>query len=82
VARQIRGNILQVADGAWAALKEYRPSLPPAVRLQVVYDLAEFVRNAVANVRDAILIGGLLAVLVLVAFLRDWRVTAIAALIS
>ena len=32
-----------------------------------------------ANVRDAILIGGLLAVLVLVAFLRDWRVTAIAA---
>ena len=79
VARQIRGNILQVADGAWAALKEYRPSLPPAVRLQVVYDLAEFVRNAVANVRDAILIGGLLAVLVLVAFLRDWRVTAIAA---
>jgi CzcA family heavy metal efflux pump len=80
VARQIRGNILQVADGAWAALKEYRPSLPPAVRLQVVYDLAEFVRDAVANVRDAILIGGLLAVLVLVAFLRDWRVTAIAAI--
>ncbi len=79
VARQIRGNILQVADGAWAALKEYRPSLPPAVRLQVVYDLAEFVRNAVANVRDAILIGAVLAVLVLIAFLRDWRVTAIAA---
>jgi CzcA family heavy metal efflux pump len=80
VARQIRGNILQVADGAWAALKEYRPSLPPGVRLQVVYDLAEFVRNAVGNVRDAILIGGFLAVLVLVAFLRDWRVTAIAAI--
>ena len=79
VARQIRGNILQVADGAWAALKEYRPSLPPSVRLQVVYDLAEFVRNAVASVRDAILIGGVLAVLVLVAFLRDFRVTAIAA---
>jgi CzcA family heavy metal efflux pump len=80
VARQIRGNILEVADGVWSALKEYRLSLPPAVRLQVVYDLAEFVRNAVANVRDAILIGGLLAVLVLVAFLRDWRVTAIAAI--
>ncbi len=79
VARQIRGNILEVARGAWAALEEYRPSLPPSVRLQVVYDLAEFVRNAVASVRDAILMGGLLAVLVLVAFLRDWRVTAIAA---
>ena len=79
VARQIRGNVIDVAEGVWAALREYRPSLPPGVKLQVVYDLAEFVRDAVANVRDAILIGGLLAVLVLVAFLRDWRVTAIAA---
>ncbi|MFN8096553.1 MAG: efflux RND transporter permease subunit, partial [Vicinamibacteria bacterium] len=79
VARQIRGNVIDVAEGVWAALREYRPSLPPGVKLQVVYDLAEFVRDAVANVRDAILLGGLLAVLVLVAFLRDWRVTAIAA---
>jgi CzcA family heavy metal efflux pump len=80
VARQIRGNVIDVAEGVWAALREYRPSLPPGVKLQVVYDLAEFVRDAVANVRDAILIGGFLAVLVLVAFLRDWRVTAIAAI--
>ena len=75
VARQIRGNILQVADEAWTALKAYRPSLPPGIRLQVVYDLAEFVRNAVASVRDAILIGGLLAVFVLLVFLRDLRLT-------
>ena len=80
VARQIGGNILAVVDGAKAALQEYRPSLPPSVRLTVVYDLAEFVRNAVSSVRDAIVIGGLLAVFVLIAFLRDWRVTAIAAI--
>ena len=79
VARQIGGNILDVVEGSLAALREYRPSLPPGVHLSVVYDLAEFVRNAVASVRDAIAIGGLLAVLVLVAFLRDWRVTAVAA---
>ena len=79
VARQIRGNILAVVDGAKAALNEYRPALPPSVRLTVVYDLADFVRNAVASVRDAIAIGGVLAVLVLIFFLRDWRVTAIAA---
>jgi CzcA family heavy metal efflux pump len=80
VARQIRGNILAVVDGAKAALNGYRASLPPSVRLTVVYDLADFVRNAVASVRDAIAIGGLLAVLVLVFFLRDWRVTTIAAI--
>src|SRR4029079_6389766 len=36
-----------------------------------VYDLAEFVSDSIANVRDAILIGGLLAVIVLIVFLRD-----------
>ncbi len=80
VARQIRGNILAVVDGAKAVLNDYRASLPPSVRLTVVYDLAEFVHNAVASVRDAIAIGGLLAVLVLIFFLRDWRVTTIAAI--
>jgi multidrug efflux pump subunit AcrB len=80
VARQIRGNILAVVDGAKAVLTEYRATLPPSVRLTVVYDLADFVRNAVASVRDAIAIGGLLAVLVLILFLRDWRVTTIAAI--
>jgi len=79
VARQIHGNIIDVVDGARAAIEGYRGSLPPTVRWKVVYDLAEFVKGAVANVRDAIVIGGLLAVFVLIGFLRDWRVTFIAA---
>jgi len=79
VSRQIHGNILGVVDGARAALDGYRTSLPPTVRWKVVYDLAEFVKSAVYNIRDAIIIGGLLAVVVLIAFLRDWRVTFIAA---
>ncbi len=80
VARQIRGNILQVVEGSMAALRDYQKSLPPSVRLSVVYDLAEFVRNAVSSVRDAIVIGSLLAIFVLIVFLRDWRVTTIAAI--
>ena len=79
VSRQIRGNIIDVVDGARAAIESHTSSLPPMVHWKVVYDLAEFVKSAVANVRDAILIGGFLAVLVLVFFLRDWRVTFIAA---
>ena len=79
VARQIHGNIIDVVDGARAAIEGYRNSLPPTVRWKVVYDLAEFVKSAVENVRDAIIIGGLLAVFVLIGFLRDWRVTFIAA---
>jgi CzcA family heavy metal efflux pump len=79
VARQIRGNILGVVDGVKSALSDYRSHLPPGVRYDIVYDLGAFVASAVANVRDAILIGAILAVFVLLAFLRDWRVTFVAA---
>src|SRR5436309_1546023 len=79
VARQIRGNILAIANGVEQALRDYRPSLPPAIRIAKVYDLAAFVAEAVRSVSEAIVIGGVLAVFVLLAFLRDWRATFVAA---
>src|SRR5204863_6054617 len=72
VARQIRGNIIAIADGVEQTLRENVTSLPPAVRIAKVYDLATFVKEAVRSVSEAIAIGGLLAVFVLLAFLRDW----------
>ncbi|HEV8130780.1 MAG TPA: efflux RND transporter permease subunit [Acidobacteriota bacterium] len=79
VSRQIGGNISQVAQDVKDAMREMRASLPSAVKLSVVYDLAEFVKSSIANVRDAIFIGGVLAVIVLILFLRNWRITLIAA---
>ncbi|HEY2933776.1 MAG TPA: efflux RND transporter permease subunit [Acidobacteriota bacterium] len=78
VSRQIGGNIIQVADEVKEAVRQMKPTLPPALRFSVVYDLAEFVKSSIASVRDAILIGGVLAVIVLIVFLRDWRITLIA----
>ncbi|HEY3132325.1 MAG TPA: efflux RND transporter permease subunit [Acidobacteriota bacterium] len=78
VSRQIGGNILQVAQDVKDSLRQMQSSLPPAVKLSVVYDLAEFVKSSIANVRDAILIGGVLAIIVLILFLRNWRITLIA----
>src|SRR5205823_1683259 len=54
-------------------------TLPPGVRLKPVYDQAALVRDAVKSVRDAMLIGAALAILVLLAFLRHLRITAISA---
>src|SRR5208337_3193351 len=45
----------------------------------IVYDQSTFVEAAVYNVRDAILIGGLFSILILLAFLRSWRATLISA---
>src|SRR6516164_3147577 len=45
------------------------------------YDQSELVTASARSVRDAILIGALLAALVLLVFLRSWRVTLIALLV-
>jgi CzcA family heavy metal efflux pump len=80
VSQQPGASILAVKGGIDETLGELAHTLPSGLRLSKVYDLAEFVATAIANVRDAILIGGVLAVLVLLLFLRDWRVTLIAAI--
>jgi multidrug efflux pump subunit AcrB len=80
VSQQLGARILDVRDGVEARLQELTRNLPSGLVLSKVYDLAGFVEDAIGSVRDAILIGGLLAVVVLYLFLRDWRVTAIAAL--
>src|SRR6185312_1173323 len=66
--------------GVQEAVDELARALPAGLHITKVYDLAEFVRASIANVRDAILIGGFLAVVILLLFLRDWRLTLIAAI--
>jgi len=78
VSQQIGANILDVRAGLETALAEVARALPTGLKLSKTYDLAEFVATAIANVRDAILIGSILAVIVLLVFLRDWRLTLVA----
>jgi CzcA family heavy metal efflux pump len=75
VSQQIGANILDVRAGVEAALADLAKALPAGLKMTKTYDLAEFVSTAIVNVRDAILIGGLLAIIVLLVFLRDWRLT-------
>jgi CzcA family heavy metal efflux pump len=79
ISQQVGANILSVRRGLEETLQQLRSTLPGGLRLEKTYDLAEFVESAIANVRDAILIGAGLAVVVLLAFLRNWRLTVIAA---
>ena len=79
VTRQIGSNTVAMADSIDALAATVRPTLPPGVRLTPMYDQALLVREAVASVRDAMLVGAVLAVLVLLVFLRHARITAISA---
>ena len=79
VTRRIGGNTVAIADSIASVVASLRRTLPPGVRLVPVYDQAALVRDALTSVRDAMLIGALLAVLVLLVFLRNARITAISA---
>jgi CzcA family heavy metal efflux pump len=79
ISRQPEGNTLRLQAAVRAAMDSIRPLLPAGVRLESVYDQAALVRDSMRSVRDAMLIGGALAVLVLFLFLGEWRTTAAAA---
>jgi CzcA family heavy metal efflux pump len=79
ITRQIGGNTLAIADSVAAVAADLSRTLPPGVHLKAVYDQAALVREAVASVRDAMLVGAALAVLILLVFLRHGRITAISA---
>ena len=80
VSQQVGANILEIEAGIDQAVAELAQALPSGLQITKVYDLAEFVRASIANVRDAILIGGFLAVFILLLFLREWRLTVVAAI--
>ncbi len=79
ITRQLGGNTLALADSVARIMATVAPTLPPGVHLKPVYDQAELVREAVRSVRDAMLVGATLAVVVLLIFLRHGRITAISA---
>src|SRR5207249_9254607 len=78
VFRRLGGNTVNISRDIRELLAKHPP--PRSIHPTVVYDQATFVNTAVNNVRDAILIGGLFSVLILLAFLRSWRATLISAL--
>jgi CzcA family heavy metal efflux pump len=79
ITRQLGGNTIAIADSVARIAATMQRTLPPGVRLKPVYDQAALVRDAVTSVRDAMLIGAALAVIVLLLFLRHARITAISA---
>ena len=79
ITRQLGGNTLAIADSVARIMAAIAPTLPAGVHLKPVYDQAQLVRDALRSVRDAMLIGAALAVVVLLLFLRHGRITAVSA---
>ena len=81
IARQPSSNTVAVADGVAAELERLRKDLPADVKIESFYDQSHIVRESISSVRDAIVIGLVLACGILFLFLRDWRSSLIAGLV-
>lgn len=81
VYQQPDGNSVQIAQEVKQRLADYAPQMPAGVRIANWYDQTQLVTGAAASVRDAILIGIVLAGLVLFVFLRNTRVILVALIV-
>jgi multidrug efflux pump subunit AcrB len=81
INRQRGSNTLQVAEAVQAEMRRIEKTMPSGVHVSTFYDQSWIVGQSIKSVRDAILIGLLLASAVLVLFLRDWGTSFIAGMV-
>jgi len=78
VNKQSGANTVEVADGVLAEIERIRLDFPD-IRVNEIINTAEYIKQAISNVRNAAILGGLLAVVVLLFFLRSGRSTFVIA---
>ena len=81
VNRQPDSNTMDVAREVHAQLDQIRKSLPPGIEIKPFYDQSIIVDESIKSVRDAILVGVVLASIILVVFLHDWGTSLVAGLV-
>ncbi|HKV98001.1 MAG TPA: efflux RND transporter permease subunit [Gammaproteobacteria bacterium] len=81
IFQQPGANTVQIDQGVEQLLQTYKQKLPPDVHISKWYDQSGLIVASTHSVRDAILIGVILAALVLFIFLRNYKITIISILI-
>ncbi len=84
VRKQSGTNTVAVVDAVKARLAEIQKGLPQDIRFEVVRDLSRFIKRSFHEVQDHLLLGGLLASLIVAAFigrLRWWESAVLLAIV-
>jgi HAE1 family hydrophobic/amphiphilic exporter-1 len=80
VQRQFGANTLDLIALVKSKLGELQLTLPPGTFVEVIRDNSTFIKASIASLKEHLLFGSVLASLVVLFFLRDWRSVIIAAL--
>ncbi len=77
VVKQPDANLIDVDHDIMQKVAELSKILPAGVRLRPYYQQADFVNESVKSIRDVLWIGLILAILVVIVFLKSWRASLI-----
>ena len=79
VQKQSGANTVNVARSVKKRLTQLEQRLPADVKIHLVLDSSKFIVNSIKNLSEAVILGGIFVVLVILIFLRQWRATLIIA---
>ncbi|MCX5857891.1 MAG: efflux RND transporter permease subunit, partial [Deltaproteobacteria bacterium] len=79
IQKQTGTNTVAIIDGVKKELSNIRKTVPPGMEINIAFDQSNFINRSINEVKGHLIIGGLLAVLAVFLFLRNWRTTLISA---
>ncbi|PHI21523.1 acriflavin resistance protein [Lewinellaceae bacterium SD302] len=81
ITPQPGANYIEIADDIYERVKRIEQELPEDIKVGYAFDNTEPIRAAIDEVQNTIFVAFGLVVLVIFAFLRDWRTTIIPVLV-
>ncbi|MCC5636272.1 efflux RND transporter permease subunit [Nostoc sp. CHAB 5844] len=79
ILRSTGSVVVSVEEGVKAAVAELQKTLPPDVKVDLIFTRADIIRQSYQSTIDELIQASVLAVIVILIFLRDWRATLITA---
>ncbi|GAB4336316.1 MAG: efflux RND transporter permease subunit [Candidatus Abyssubacteria bacterium] len=73
IVKQSQANTVAVADLVKAELEKVRPELPPGYDVTIAFDQSQYVRESIDQAKESLVLGGILAAVVVFAFLGSLR---------
>ncbi|MBD2489157.1 efflux RND transporter permease subunit [Aulosira sp. FACHB-615] len=79
VLRSTGSVVVSVEQGVKAAVAELQKTLPPDIKIELIFTRADIIRQSYQSTIDELIQASVLAIIVILLFLRDWRATLITA---
>ena len=80
IYKQSGGNEVALVDSVKKTMDKVKKELPPGVELTMVRDGTIMTRDSLTDVKDTLIIGGILTILIVFCFINSWRSTVITGL--